>query len=81
MKLRSLLAALALVATAACSSEPAQSDRQQIDRDTLTRRQKDSIIAEMPLPGSGVVGRALKVQDAANARAARFDSLAKQGNR
>jgi len=81
MKLRSFLAALALVATAACSSEPAQNDRQQIDRDTLTRRQKDSIIAELPLPGSGVVGRALKVSDSLAARAARHDSLAKQGNR
>lgn len=43
--------------------------------DTLTRRQRDSIISTMPLPGAGAVGRALDAQDAANARAAQHDSI------
>lgn len=43
--------------------------------DTLTRRQKDSIISEMPIPGSGAVGRALDASDAAKARAEAHDTL------
>lgn len=43
--------------------------------DTLTRRQRDSIISTMPIPGAGAVGRALDAQDAANARAAQHDSI------
>lgn len=44
--------------------------------DTLTRRQRDSIIATMPLPGSRGVGRALDASDAARARADQLDSIA-----
>ena len=46
-----------------------------VDRDTLTRQQKDSIIANMPLPGAGAVGRALGAADAASARAAEHDAI------
>jgi hypothetical protein len=43
--------------------------------DTLTRRQKDSLISTMPVPGAGAVGRALDAQDATRARAAALDSI------
>ncbi len=43
--------------------------------DTLTRRQKDSLISTMPIPGARGVGAALDAQDAANARAADHDSI------
>jgi hypothetical protein len=43
--------------------------------DTLTRRQKDSLISTMPIPGAGGVGRALAAQDASRARAAALDSI------
>jgi hypothetical protein len=43
--------------------------------DTLSRRQKDSIIATRPIPGASAVGRALDAQDAARERAARHDSI------
>lgn len=43
--------------------------------DTLTRRQKDSLISTMPVPGAGAVGRALDAQDASRARAAALDSI------
>ena len=32
----------------------------QAAQDTLTRRQKDSIISTLPVPGAGVVGKALE---------------------
>ena len=41
------------------------SDDMAVDRDTLTRAQKDSIIAEQPLPGARGVGRALDAAEAA----------------
>ncbi len=43
--------------------------------DTLSRRQKDSLISTMPLPGAGGVGRALDAQDASRERAAALDSI------
>ncbi|MGE0158045.1 MAG: hypothetical protein AB7T31_01465 [Gemmatimonadales bacterium] len=43
--------------------------------DTLTRRQKDSIVATMPIPGARGVGRALDAQDASRERAAALDSI------
>lgn len=48
---------------------------EQSAADTLTRRQRDSIIATMPIPGAGGVGRALDAQDAARERAAQLDSI------
>jgi hypothetical protein len=71
--LRALLVALALGLTA-CSSGDAANEVSAAD--TLTRRQKDSIISTMPIPGARGVGRALEASDAAAARARRFDSLA-----
>jgi hypothetical protein len=43
--------------------------------DTLTRRQRDSLISEMPIPGAGGVGRALDAQDRARERAEALDSI------
>ena len=43
--------------------------------DTLTRRQRDSIIGESPLPGAQGVQGALRVADSAAARMERLDSI------
>jgi hypothetical protein len=45
------------------------------DADTMTRRQRDSVISTMPIPGSRGVGRALDAQDASRERAAALDSI------
>lgn len=45
------------------------------DRDTLTRRQRDSVAATLPIPGARGVGAAMEAADAASARAAHHDSL------
>lgn len=52
-----------------------QEKADQTDPDTLTRRQKDSIISTLPVPGAGAVERALDAADAARARAERHDTL------
>ena len=71
MKFRALAAVCAVVAgalCAACAGDPPEPD--------LTRRQKDSIIADLPIPGAGGVGRALDALDDSEARARAHDSLA-----
>lgn len=45
------------------------------DRETLTRRQRDSVISTLPLPGAAGVGGALRASDAMGERSARHDSL------
>jgi hypothetical protein len=45
------------------------------DPDTLTRRQKDSLVSEMPIPGSGGVRGAMDAADQINARNSRLDSI------
>ena len=70
--LRAIASASLLLLVAACS---ASNPEGTTDADTLTRRQKDSIISTLPIPGAGVVGKALDVSDSAAARAARLDSL------
>jgi len=65
---------LALLGTAACSSE---NSKQSVNRDTLTQRQKDSILANSRIPNARAVGRAMTAADSASARALRADSVAR----
>jgi len=68
---RVLIVAAAVLGVWACG----ESAEYQEAVDTLTRRQKDSLISEMPVPGAGAVGRALDVQDLTRQRAAEMDSI------
>jgi len=63
-------ASLAALLVWACGQSAGDS---QSAADTLTRRQKDSIISELPIPGAGAVGRALDVQDRTRERAEQLD--------
>jgi len=69
---KAIIALAAAAAVWACGSEGSDA---QTAVDTLTRRQKDSLISEMPLPGAGAVGRALDAQDLARQRAEMLDSI------
>ena len=69
---RGFVVAAAVLSVWACGEGAGEA---QTAVDTLTRRQKDSLISEMPLPGAGVVGRALDVQDLTRQRAAEMDSV------
>ena len=71
--MRRLAVALALASVGACSGQEAANNR-----DTMTQRQKDSVLAQSALPGAQGVGNALAASDSAKARQARLDSLAKQ---
>ncbi len=69
---RVLLTVILVSCAQACGSSEA--DR-SMAVDTLTRAQKDSIAASLPIPGAGAVGGALRARDAASARAAQHDSM------
>lgn len=72
---RGLIVAAAVLAVWACGRSAGSADRAESAADTLTRRQKDSLISRMPLPGAGAVGRALDAQDRARERAEMLDSI------
>ena len=46
-----------------------------VSAETLTRAQRDSIAATLPIPGAQGVGAALRARDAANARTLAHDSI------
>ena len=48
----------------------------RIDRDTLSQRQKDSLVSTMPLPGASRIRDAQRAQDAAAERNRILDSIA-----
>ena len=59
-----------VIVLAGCSSP----DTAANNRDTMTQRQKDSVLAQSGLPGAQGVGKALIASDSQKARQARLDS-------
>ncbi len=64
-------AAAAWLLATACGGQPEEATE-------LTRAQKDSIVADLPIPGASGVGRAMDARDRANERAARHDSIGRR---
>ncbi len=64
---------LFVLALAACSGD--SKDKAAVNRDTLTERQKDSILAKSRIPGASGVGRAMTAADSTSAGAHRADSV------
>jgi hypothetical protein len=56
---------LAVLAVWACAQSEGAG---RIDRDTLSQRQKDSLVSTMPLPGASRIRDAQRAQDAAAER-------------
>ena len=63
---------IAIVLLTACGT--GKSDH---STDTLTQRQKDSILANSKLPNARAVGNAMRAADSVNVRVLRADSLAR----
>ena len=59
----------------ACSSGDGGSDGSDVTGDTLTRRERDSLIGESRLPGARAVRGATRIADSAAARMRRLDSI------
>jgi hypothetical protein len=74
MKNHFLWAGVIALGAAGCAA-PAKVDKL---RDQMSQREKDSAIAASGLPGSGVVGKAMKMADQESVRQAAFDSASKE---
>jgi hypothetical protein len=68
-----VLVGISLLGLASCMGGGGGEDRAA--QDTLTQRQKDSILSTLPVPGAGAVGKALDAADAARARAEAHDTI------
>ena len=71
MRVRSLM--IVPVLLAACSD--GKSAKSAADRDSLTERQRDSILARSRIPGASAVGSAMRAADSASARIRATDSV------
>jgi hypothetical protein len=69
MKVSSLCIMATLVLGCSGTDTPAN------NRDTMTQRQRDSVLAQSGLPGAQGVGRALSASDSVRARNAQLDSI------
>ena len=72
--MKSILWSVSICALLACGSDKSG---QTVNRDTLTERQKDSILANSKIPNARAVGRAMNAADSTNAGIQRADSVAR----
>jgi hypothetical protein len=63
-----------LLLVGACGSG-GQSNVNKVNRDTLTERQQDSILAKSSIPGASAVGKAMNAADSTSARVTASDSV------
>ncbi len=73
MRRRETFYLVALGLAVACSAGKSESNA--VSRDSLTRRQKDSVIGASKLPGARVVQKAIGVSDSIGAHVRRVDSI------
>jgi len=74
MKRRIVLAAAAMLGVWACGQGAGEAEQAQAT-DTLTRREKDSIISTLPIPGAGKIMDARRAVDKANERVQQHDTI------
>lgn len=76
MSRRVLQRAVLLLGLASAGCAKSEAPKMQ-NADTLTQRQRDSVIGASKLPGAQGIAKAQAAQDAENARTAKADSIAK----
>ena len=74
MTVRSAVAVAATLLALACGGG-GDEGRAAVSRDTLTQRQRDSILAQSRIPGARGVGKAMRVADSVSARVQAADSI------
>lgn len=74
--MKSLAVSLLLLALSACGGSDRAADSQAVNRDTLTQRQRDSILAKSRIPGASAVGRAMSAADSTSARVQQANAAA-----
>lgn len=75
--MKSILWAVPLGLIVACGGGSSDKSGQTVNRDTLTQRQKDSILANSKIPGARAVGNAMRAADSTSARVLRADTVAR----
>ncbi|HEY6853577.1 MAG TPA: hypothetical protein VI139_04970 [Gemmatimonadales bacterium] len=65
---------LATVAVIACGGDTGQKPA-TINRDTLTERQRDSVLGQSRIPGASGVAKAMRVADSTSARVSASDTI------
>lgn len=65
---------LVVVGAVACGAGDSP-PKSTVNRDTLTQRQKDSILAQSRIPGASGVGKAMRVADSTSARVQASDTI------
>lgn len=65
---------------AACGGSDDGGSQQTVNRDTLTQRQRDSILAKSRIPGASGVGRAMSAADSTSARIQQANAVATDTN-
>lgn len=76
MKKRLTIITVALLAIWACGQGTEEgAGETETPTDTLTTQERDSIMAELPIPGIGGIGAARRAADAAAERAESHDTI------
>jgi hypothetical protein len=73
MYMKSLARSIAVLSLLACGSGSNSSSK--VNRDTLTERQQDSILAKSSIPGASAVDKAMKAADTTSSRVRGSDSV------
>jgi hypothetical protein len=71
--MKAILLVVSIGVTLGCGSDTSS---KTVTRDTLTERQRDSILANSKIPGARGVGSALRASDSVGAHVQRVDSVA-----
>ena len=71
MSMRAFSVVVVLSLVGACAEEP----KHTINRDTMTQRQKDSVLGTTKIPGASNIPKAQRAADSLNARARALDTI------
>jgi hypothetical protein len=72
--MKAILRVVPICLVVACGSDKSS---QTVNRDTLTERQKDSILANSKIPNARAIGRAMNAADSMSARIRTSDTVAR----
>ena len=75
--MKSILWVVPICFIAACGGGGSDKSSETVNRDTLTERQKDSILAGSKIPGARGVGSAMRAADSMSARIQQSDTVAR----
>jgi hypothetical protein len=73
--MRNLVRSITILSILAVACSTGSNSSSKVNRDTLTERQKDSILAKSSIPGASAVGKAMNAADTTSARVTASDTV------